>query len=593
MSQNRNQDVAVVGSPSSNAELTLDLLQEATEERLVGALTAFQAIQNGSQITSVGQVVGIELRNRWHEDSVFRNLIKRTGEIPPITNRQDTRIANLVVGATFRRGDSGFEPEVLGMVPATGTRVFRVDQPLLDSLLEVYQDEIVYLGRAYANDVLYPMWFKHFGSGVGGAGEAYHLGVFGKTGSGKSGLAKMTLCAYAQHVSMGILIIDPQGEFALELSGTRVGQQGLPLDQTIRNLGREIHVFRIADIQLDDWNTFEEMVISLRFLEQLGIPGASVENSRRAAEVIRNALEEKHTLENLGSASVLNDALNAINDQNNAAFIYSTKARAHQLQQRVERFLTNQVLLTQLLNQHWQPICALFTVGAGRRRLFNYAPAEHQSDQNRGIVNMLLSEPENEGARPVVVVDISRQGNQRFWSEALQRRMLAKLLNVLIAQSTSSLSTQQSANVLVLLDEAHRHAPSGRLEEDSEADNLRSLLRRAVRETRKYGLGWFFISQTLGGIDQEILQQLRILAFGFGLALGSEFDRLRDFVGGDKRSLELYQSFRDPQSFPRRDLQEFPFMAVGPVSPLAFSGKPVFFTAFTEWNEFKRVNELP
>jgi hypothetical protein len=143
----------------------------------------------------------------------------------------------------------------------------------------------------------------------------------------------------------------------------------------------------------------------------------------------------------------------------------------------------------------------------------------------------------------------------------------------------------------VLLDEAHRHAPSGRLE-DEDAERLRSLLRRAVRETRKYGIGWFFISQTLGGLDAEILQQLRILVFGFGLAMGSEFDRLRDFVGGDKRALELYQSFRDPQSFPRRDLQEFPFMAVGPVSPLAFSGKPLFFTAFTDPLEFRRVNKF-
>src|SRR6266550_7555278 len=109
MPQNRDQDVAVVGSPSSNTELTLDLLQEATEERLVGALTAFRATQNGSQITSVGQIVGIELRNRWHEDSVFRNLVKRTGEIPPITNRQDTRTADLVVGATFRQSNQGYD----------------------------------------------------------------------------------------------------------------------------------------------------------------------------------------------------------------------------------------------------------------------------------------------------------------------------------------------------------------------------------------------------------------------------------------------------------------------------------------------------
>src|SRR5437773_10526694 len=178
----RVEDVAVIGSPSTNVQLTLDLLQAATEERLVGALTAFEAVQNGLRIISVGQIVGIELRNRWHEDSVFRNLVKRTGEIPPITNRQDTRIADLVVGATFREGSNGYEPEVLGMVPPTGTRVFRVDQPLLNQLLSVYQSEIVYLGKAYANDVLYPMWFKHFGSGAGGAGEAYHFGVFGRTG---------------------------------------------------------------------------------------------------------------------------------------------------------------------------------------------------------------------------------------------------------------------------------------------------------------------------------------------------------------------------------------------------------------------------
>jgi len=130
------------------------------------------------------------------------------------------------------------------------------------------------------------------------------------------------------------------------------------------------------------------------------------------------------------------------------------------------------------------------------------------------------------------------------------------------------------------------------LEQDTEAERLRVLLRRAVRETRKYGLGWFFISQTLGGLDPEILQQLRILAFGFGLAMGTEFDRLRDFVGGDKRSLELYQSFRDPQSFPARNLQEFPFMAVGPISPLAFSGKPVFFSMFTDMNRFLQANNM-
>jgi hypothetical protein len=83
------------------------------------------------------------------------------------------------------------------------------------------------------------------------------------------------------------------------------------------------------------------------------------------------------------------------------------------------------------------------------------------------------------------------------------------------------------------------------------------------------------------------------LFFGFGLALGEEFRRLREFIGGDNRAMELYQSFRDPQSFPRRDLQEFPFMAVGPLSPLSFSGRPLFFSVFTDPREFIQVNRLP
>ncbi len=586
MNNERFNDVAVVGSPSTNTELTLDLLQEATEERLVGALVGFQAAQNGIPITSVGQIVGIELKNRWHEDSVFRNLVKRTGEIPPITNRQDTRIADFVVGATFRRATNGFEPEVLGMVPPTGTRVFRIDQKLLDNLLSVHKDEIFYLGRAYANDVLYPMWFKHFGSrdqGLGGAGEAYHLGVFGKTGSGKSGLAKMMLCAYAKHPQMGILVIDPQGEFSNELSGKRQGNQNLALDQVLKSHGRNIEVYRISQLQLDDWTTFEEMVLSLGFMDDLNIPRSSKANLEKTAEIIRTTLEGTYNLDSLGNSTILDVVLDAIAENKNAEYIYS-KDRAKTLIQHVQRVKQDQTLYNRALEK-WKDICCLFTGGQGRTRLFSYR-------NNDGIINRLLDAGNNQYVRPIISIDISQQGNQRFWSENLQRRILGKLLQILVYQASICFSDNRSANVLVVLDEAHRHVPSGHLEEGSESERLRSLLRRAIRETRKYGLGWLFISQTLGGLDNEILQQLRILAFGFGLAMGSEFDRLRDFAGGDKRSLELYQSFRDPQSFPRKDLQEFPFMAVGPVTPLAFSGKPIFFTMFTDMDEFIDKNNL-
>lgn len=577
MPNGRNQDIAVVGSPSTNTELTVDLLQEAVEERIVGALVAFDATQNGLPITSVGQIVGIELRNRWHEDSVFRNLVKRTGEIPPITNRQDTRIASLVVGATFRSGTNGHEPDVLGMVPPTGTRVARVDQSLLDQLLAVYRQDIFYLGRAYANEVLYPMWFKHFSSGPRGAGEAYHIGVFGKTGSGKSGLAKMLLLAYARHPELGILIIDPQGEFSYELQGQRVGEQGLAVDRVIRELNREIRRYSIMDIQLDEWELFEDLLVTMRFTEQMGIPQRSVDNSRLAAEIIHGHFRGNQTaLNSLGTEDILRVALNAVRDR--ASRVYVTPGRAQLLEERIDEILNRE--LNQVFRDFWQPICSLFQVGQGRRMLY-------------GIVDDLMGAGGGAGSpRPVVVVDISERGNPRLWTEELQKRILGRLLNVLIARASQTMTAPQGANVLVMLDEAHRHAPSGHLESGSQAELLRSVLRRAVRETRKYGVGWFLISQTLGGIDNEILQQLRILFFGFGLALGDEFRKLGEFAGGDKRSMELYQSFRDPHSAPRPDLREFPFMSVGPVSPLAFSGKPSFFSAFIDPTEFITVNGL-
>jgi hypothetical protein len=141
----------------------------------------------------------------------------------------------------------------------------------------------------------------------------------------------------------------------------------------------------------------------------------------------------------------------------------------------------------------WQPLAGLFAAGSGRRQFY-------------GIVADLVGRSSSAGqGRSVVAVDLSEQGNRRLWSENLQRRLIRRLLDSLLAYATRQLATRDSANVLVLLDEAARLAPTGALERGSEAEQLRSTLRHAVLETRKYGIGWFFVSQTLGGIDNDIL----------------------------------------------------------------------------------------
>lgn len=118
-------------------------------------------------------------------------------------------VARINVGAVFASNGLGFEPSILGTVPPTGTPLFRVTERMLDNLLSKHRDEIFYLGRIYGSEAKMPFWFRHFGPGKGGAGEAYHIGIFGKTGSGKSVLAKMLMLAYARHKEMSIIVLDP------------------------------------------------------------------------------------------------------------------------------------------------------------------------------------------------------------------------------------------------------------------------------------------------------------------------------------------------------------------------------------------------
>src|SRR5207253_10811665 len=116
--------------------------------------------------------------------------------------------------------------------------------------------------------------------------------------------------------------------------------------------------------------------------------------------------------------------------------------------------------------------------------------------------------------------------------------------------------------------------------DDEASHGVRSVLVDAARTTRKYGLGWLFISQTLSSLHPEILQQLRIFFFGFGLGLGQEFQSLRQLVGSSGTALDLYQLFRDPHSAFDIARRQYSFMTIGPVSPMSFASTPLFINAF-------------
>jgi hypothetical protein len=194
--------------------------------------------------------------------------------------------------------------------------------------------------------------------------------------------------------------------------------------------------------------------------------------------------------------------------------------------------------------------------------------------------------------RPILVVDVSKESAQDlFWNDRIQSLVIKRLLEGVASEAERLYKDGENLNTLVLIDDAHRLAPQGYIEDDA-ARGVRTVLIDAARTTRKYGLGWMFISQTLSSLHQEILQQFRIFFFGFGLGLGQEFQALRQLVGSSGTALDLYQLFRAPRSAFDVASRQYSFMTIGPVSPLSFSGTPLFLNVFNRREDFLQANGI-
>jgi len=194
--------------------------------------------------------------------------------------------------------------------------------------------------------------------------------------------------------------------------------------------------------------------------------------------------------------------------------------------------------------------------------------------------------------KPIVIIDLSKErSGDVLWNDKIQAMVTKRLLDGIKIAAERKYMENKLLNTLVIIDEAHRFAPREKID-DEKINAVKNTLTDAVRTTRKYGLGWMFISQTLSSLDRNIIDMLRIMFFGFGLAMGTEYMALRDLAGGDKNSLKLYQSFRDPQSTFDMENMQYSFMTIGPVSPLSFSGTPLFFNAYNKPEEFLMGNKF-
>ncbi|MBZ5722792.1 MAG: ATP-binding protein [Acidobacteriia bacterium] len=566
----------VVGSPSSTAQLALDILGSAVARKLVGELALFRFSQDSHPHYALGQITEVQLRNIWHEDPTMRSLIRQRGRVDAVSERQDTHLGQMVISAVFRSdGERRYQPSILGTVPPTGTFINAVSDSVLDELLSPYREQLFYLGQVYGSAPKLPLWFKHFDRGADGAGEAYHIGVFGKTGSGKSVLAKMILLAYARYPKMALLVIDPQGEFARDLrKGGSSGEFALPLGDIARDLGKQSYPMTVRNLVLDRWELFEQILCESRFFERLTVPQG--ENRQLACNILADKLQKAGIkLKDLWTHESFDKAWKLLGDDKVQKVFYRTEASRARFAGALE-----EAAAEEFFKDYWGPVTELFREDRKDARTINQA-----------LAWLLNPEAAN---RPILVIDLSReQAKGLFWNDRIQALVIKRLLDGLKDTAEYFYKEGASLNTLVVIDEAHRLASRDLQRDDEAALGVRSVLVDAARTTRKYGLGWLFISQTLSSLHTEILQQLRIFFFGFGLALGQEFNALDQLVGSSgKTALDLYKLFRDPHSSFDTASRQYSFMTIGPVSPLSFAGTPLFFNAFSSVEEFLTANRL-
>lgn len=560
-----SERVGTVGSPSSTTKLTLNIMEYAIENKLIGELAIFKFRQNKKPHYTLGQITEVTLKNNLLEDSTMQSIARITGSVKQVSGTQDVHIGSFSPSAVFSHNSDTnfFEQSILGTVPSTGTPILQVSDIVLEKLLQKYLDKLFYLGHSYGSNTKLPMWFKHFGHGANGNGEAFHMGIFGATGSGKSTLAQRILIGYSKHKEMGLIILDPVGEFSKNMNAdrTKSNVEGSDPDykSILQYLGKELIPINVRNLVLDRWDIFKQLLHESSFFRRLTVDG---ENRTNAINLLENKLTNcRVKLTDLASRVTFDLVMNVLRDEINQEEIFSGKEPRSRLRSRLAAVNDEE------LYGVWISISSLFASRAGAHKISDLLSRFKQRE------------------KPFVIIDLSSQSIHElnlYWSETIQTLILIRLLRGLSDLGEEAWYNGESLNTLVVLDEAHRFAGK-RHENDRNHSHLEGLKDRLIdyaRTTRKFGLGWMFISTSLSSIDRDILQQLKIVFFGFGLSLGSDFLMLKEMIP-DNSAIELYRSFGDPASSFTPETRQFPFMSKGPVSPLSFAGFPLFINAFS------------
>ncbi len=555
-----DKPVGVVSSPSDTFEVIVDIREVSENSKLLGELVCFIVKEGNGSVLVLGQITEIKTENKWHEEPSFKGIIKRHGKLPNLSGTSDNRIAKINVQSSFKLSNqANVEVHKLANSPSTGQPVKKIDGQIMQKLVSHY-DNLVCIGNAYDTGVRIPFWFKHFGKSkddkrndINGAGDAYHIGVFGRTGSGKTTTAANMILGYAKNNRhMSILILDPQEQFYED-------NNVLPdskFEDEIKKTGMEYHKYRVpADVILpNNAKIFSELLLNYGFIRK-AFKIQTPEKRSLMAESIEEYINGRKKAPSFiigDNADELLDKMLKRFDSNNYYLtnVYASGgAQLKRLSQLISNLVAGEVEVSVEAKKLWNKICSLFSERLGKVRLGE-------------IINNIVSKSGN-----TIILNISGKGASQGM-DGLETLYVKIIEDAIKAKGQQLYAKGKQSNCLVVLDEAHRYIST--YSYDDGIKQLTTSIIDAVRTTRKYGIGYMFITQTIDSLHEEIRRQIRIFAFGYGLTSGTEFVKIKDIINDDIGA-RFYRSFIDPQSN-----NKYPFMFYGPISPLSFTGAPLF-----------------
>lgn len=587
------EQVAVVGSPSTNSEVTLDLLEAANHAPLVGAMLLLVNPLGAGQELALGTVTEVTTLNQWHTNPLLRGVVKTRGHIPGMSGDVgDVRAASVKLQACYQRRDDhgAWTPWAqagpsLRMSPPTGAAVRRVTNEVIAEVVRS-EDDLHYLGHLHGTDVRAPLNVRDFTGDRG----AFHVGFFGMTGAGKSVMAALYLAGQMRHRDHGMIVIDPQGQWASET--------GLPfsLQEWAREMGREVVVRRVSeDLRLQkDAPLFGELLGKSKFTAE--ITKMSAETAELFLDELVKVVRKHPAWEDADPADLLRATLAEMRAPSVLGRVYADDARRDRLRDAIDEALNDATRFRDLMRP-WAPLHNLFAAtnpGGGVRHSL-WGTIAHVFDR---------------GARagspaPLLILDMSTSG-QVSWvrdlladddtaavldairvldQDSIKAAIIRKACRTLKEASEGAFREGETLNTMVVFDEAWRYAPPVHTATDEEIKALSADLAGYFRDTRKFGIGWTVISQSPRSINQDCFDQLSIRVLGYGLG-GADLAKVAEQMD-DTDHLKLYRGFAPPDSTRPK---VYPFMLSGPVSPLSFTKAPVFIAAYTDFDAFRADN---